>query len=376
MPKSRLFAVVVAALSVACVAHARAADLPRKAPPLAAPAWTWDGIYLGAHAGYAWTRDPSQSPVFTGQSTPIVGDINARGAIGGFQFGANWQRDRWVSGLELDISATAARASSSAAGFGPFPGAGIGTGSLTLSDRIDMLSSGRVRFGYLWRPDLLLYGTGGLAWTRDNPSGTQVSTIAGATTTTSITLPSSRFGWVAGAGAEMRLAHTNWLARLEYLHYDFGDAANSTSTTITGGAAFPSVSSAGPLTVDLVRAGLSYKFGGRGSASGSARDSGPYAWVPPAGAILPSASAWTWTGFYMGAHAGYGWTRDRIDRFFGSGGIDGVNGQGGLGGVQAGANWQSGRLVGGLEIDVSATDIHGQSGGAGTFVHPVREPDH
>ena len=365
MPRPLLFAVGVVALSAAGGTAVTAADMPRKAPPAAAPVWTWDGVYLGAHAGYAWTHDPVQNPLFAGQSTPSVGDINAQGAVAGFQFGANWQRDRWLGGLELDISATTARASSSAAGAGPIPGVGAGTGSLTLGDQVDMLSSGRVRFGYLPRPDLLLYATGGLAWTRVDESSNQVQTVAAGTTTTTLTFPSWQFGWVAGAGAEMRLANTDWLARLEYLHYDFGDAANSTQTTILNGAAFTSVSSSGPVTIDLVRAGLSYKFGGGGSAAGWA-GAGPYAWAPPAEASLP----WTWSGFYVGAHAGYGWTRDRIDEFFGDGIMHGINGQGGLGGVQAGADWQSGRLVGGLEIDVTATDIHGQNSGAGTTTVP------
>ena len=43
----------------------------------------------------------------------------------------------------------------------------------------------------------------------------------------SVSSPNWRFGWVAGIGGEMRLFNSNWLARLEYLHYDFGRSDTS-----------------------------------------------------------------------------------------------------------------------------------------------------
>ena len=49
----------------------------------------------------------------------------------------------------------------------------------------------------------------------------------------------------------------------------------------------------------------------------------------------------TWTGFYAGVNAGYGWA---------SGGLDGF-----VGGGQLGYNWQSGALVFGLEGDFQGT---------------------
>ena len=74
-------------------------------------------------------------------------------------------------------------------------------------------------------------------------------------------MPSWRFGWAAGAGGQARLWNTNWLARLEYLHYDFGNSGGVTSTFTLG----PSVGlfasqRSGHLTADIVRAGVDYKF--------------------------------------------------------------------------------------------------------------------
>src|SRR5262249_13403260 len=118
--------------------------------------------------------------------------------------------------------------------------------------------------------------------------------------------PSWRFGWVAGAGAETRLGNTNWLARLEYLHYDFGMPGEQTAVTTRAGATTVVAQVNGEMTVDFVCAGLSYKFGGV-PPQWLASDRGPiYAKAPRA--VRP----WTWSGFYLGAHAGHGWGHDPV----------------------------------------------------------------
>jgi opacity protein-like surface antigen len=88
-------------------------------------------------------------------------------------------------------------------------------------------------------------------------------------------------------------------------------------------------------------------------------------------AAIAASPAYSWTGFYFGGHAGYGWgsvdgdTRRTVvipppaaPNFF----VNtpnpvpfifdrGLNPQGGLGGLQAGYNFQSGRTVYGVEAD-------------------------
>ncbi|WP_371346909.1 outer membrane protein [Ancylobacter sp. IITR112] len=68
----------------------------------------------------------------------------------------------------------------------------------------------------------------------------------------------------------------------------------------------------------------------------------------PASAAYVPAPVFTWTGFYLGANAGYGWgTADA------SPDVDGF-----LGGLQAGYNWQSGGpLVLGVEADIQYADV-------------------
>jgi opacity protein-like surface antigen len=255
--------------------------------------WNWSGFYLGGHVGYGWGRDPL-SRSFGGGI--ILTDIDSNGFVGGFQAGGNWQSGAWVGGLELDLSGTDIKGSRS--------GSAV-TRTVTRTDKFDLLGSARARLGYLMWPNVLLYGTGGLAWTRFVRTTEDIDVGADPNAFLSSD-PSWRFGWVAGLGVETRLWDSNWLARVEYLHYDFLDSGSSFST-----GSVPSTS--GHLTADVVRAGLSYKFDWWGAAAAPAKIAMPVKARPAVQA------AWDWTGFYLGGHAGYGWGRDpRTDAVFGT----------------------------------------------------------
>src|SRR5690348_5849839 len=65
---------------------------------------------------------------------------------------------------------------------------------------------------------------------------------------------------------------------------------------------------------------------------------------------LNPAPAFSWTGFYIGPHIGYGWSR-----FSGDG--DSRTGKGWLGGVQGGYNYQIGQFVLGIEGEYSWADV-------------------
>jgi len=133
----------------------------------------------------------------------------------------------------------------------------------TESDDVKYLGTARARLGGVpfanW--DVLLYGTAGLAWERVNRIDSTLLVVPGTTQFATTTSPRDHFGWVAGAGAEFRLGATNWIGRIEYLHYDFGTVEDTTAvstTPATPGGTF--ADSAGRQTIDVVRGGLSYKF--------------------------------------------------------------------------------------------------------------------
>jgi outer membrane immunogenic protein len=87
---------------------------------------------------------------------------------------------------------------------------------------------------------------------------------------------------------------------------------------------------------------------------------GRIATIEPA-PVPADVSPFTWTGLYVGAHAGYGWSD--IDWQDATGFSGGHRGEGWLAGGQVGYNLQAGRLVYGIEADVSAGFIEGGEGG-------------
>lgn len=70
-----------------------------------------------------------------------------------------------------------------------------------------------------------------------------------------------------------------------------------------------------------------------------------------------AAPAFTWTGFYVGAHGGYAWGESTGYAFF-PGSLK-ADTDGGFGGLQVGYNQQLGNVVLGLEADASYGDISG-----------------
>jgi outer membrane immunogenic protein len=96
--------------------------------------------------------------------------------------------------------------------------------------------------------------------------------------------------------------------------------------------------------------------------------------APPA-PVFSAVPVFTWTGFYVGVNAGYGW-QDNNDGsvFVPAGTIPGTgagtivygddNGDGFVGGGQIGYNYQIGSFVVGLEADLQWADLGGSDGTA------------
>ena len=96
-------------------------------------------------------------------------------------------------------------------------------GQATYGEAVIYYGTARARVGYAFN-HFLLYGTGGLAWTYDQVTRTQVagSPVGGfATPGTVDTALMWRLGWAAGAGVEIPIAG-NWTAKAEYLWTGFG----------------------------------------------------------------------------------------------------------------------------------------------------------
>lgn len=78
--------------------------------------------------------------------------------------------------------------------------------------------------------------------------------------------------------------------------------------------------------------------------------------APAYKAPVVAAPVFSWTGFYLGVNAGYGWADAAIDAGFGTVTVD-SNLNGFVGGGQIGYNWQIGNFVLGIEGDIQGTTI-------------------
>jgi outer membrane immunogenic protein len=86
---------------------------------------------------------------------------------------------------------------------------------------------------------------------------------------------------------------------------------------------------------------------------------------------LVASAPWSWTGFYVGAHAGYGWNDAKVSVVPGAtwgvaggqwlidNGSPALQTSAALGGLQAGYNFQTANWVWGVEADFSFTGIRG-----------------
>jgi outer membrane immunogenic protein len=97
--------VLVAGITAAvfCGAPVFAADMPVKAPPMAAPVFNWSGWYAGINGGYAWSDNGDITYRDPGGTGATIKGFDSNGGFGGGQLGFNVQSGQLVWGLETDI---------------------------------------------------------------------------------------------------------------------------------------------------------------------------------------------------------------------------------------------------------------------------------
>jgi len=258
--------------------NADAADLrmPVKAPPpVAAAVSTWTGFYIGVNGGYSWGRSrntgafvtsPGGVAIVGGAGTALGNGFDLNGGLAGGQIGYNWQMSNWLIGLEGDGQWASERGSSTFLCAAPvlggclpgltfIPPGATGT-SGTITQKIDAFGTFRGRLGWLVTPEVLLYGTGGLAVGDVRTNLTLAGfTAAGAPVAVAASGSTTRLGWTAGAGIEAMFAR-NWSAKIEYLYMDLG-SFNSTVALVPPGIAL-NVNS--KVTDNILRAGINYHF--------------------------------------------------------------------------------------------------------------------
>jgi outer membrane immunogenic protein len=256
-----------AAFAALIAAPAAAADLATQAPPAyKAPPVPyvsgWTGCYLGANAGGGWgnstgTRDAinvNNATITAGIGVPTSMGTSSSGAVGGGQLGCNYQTGLFVAGLETDLQASGIHGSStinspSINGADPT----VGTGS----EQLNWFGTLRGRLGVTPTNNLLLYGTGGLAYGGVNDRATLLFIPSGDGNYGGVT-SQTRTGWTAGAGAEYAFTR-NWSVKAEYLFLDLGSTGVVMTDPTRPGQ---SIDYRFAHHDNIVRLGLNYKFDG------------------------------------------------------------------------------------------------------------------
>ena len=232
-----------------------------KAPP---PVFSWTGFYGGVNVGYGFGAKQNESGHqiwYANLNSPNDQGLspggpawdtssNLTGVLGGVQLGYNFQANPWwVFGFVGDIQGSGLRSSLSASNatsalFYPQPVGGWPAwpvvGTAQTSQSVNWFGTIRGRVGVTpFSPNVLLYGTGGLAYGSVRQSITYTALypavpawgFLGASASGNSSSDNVKVGWVLGGGLEWSpVGSRNWSFGLEYLYVDLG----STTMAING----------------------------------------------------------------------------------------------------------------------------------------------
>jgi outer membrane immunogenic protein len=233
-----------AALTALFGGFANAADMgvrPAYAPP-PPPVYSWTGLYWGVNIGYSWGQSKYDATLIGVGTLSRSEDID--GVIGGGQSGYNYQFGAWVWGFETDIQASGQKGGSTFTG--PLA-------TVTTDHKLEWVGTSRSRLGFLWTPNVLVYGTAGLAYGEVKDSAT--ITVAGVGSATA-SFKDWKAGYAVGGGVEGAFGG-GWSAKLEYLYVDLGDTERTFATPALGTI----ITDTRRTTDNIVRVGLNYKWG-------------------------------------------------------------------------------------------------------------------
>jgi outer membrane immunogenic protein len=276
----------------------------------------WSGIYGGLIGGYS-RGFASQEGVGVDFSS---GNYTMSGTLVGANAGFNYQFGQWVIGIDSEISFAHISGSR-----GPY-----------FSSNMSTIFTERARIGYSVGNFLSYIGLG--------PSYGRLSSSETFPGAPQIASNQTRSGWSFAAGADYMIL-PNVLARAEYTYICFGaDIVNNTDNI--------------KLMGHYARLGLAYKMDVPGLKREEALSED-----------TPVRRDYNWTGVYLGPSIGGSAVAQQtslavnnvpIGTITGlsAGGIVGFGLQGTIG-AQAGANWQIGQFVFGVESDFHLSELTG-----------------
>ena len=247
---------------------------------------TWAGVYTGINAGGSWSNSGGSTAVTCGTgldvyicnntdtnpATTLLSSLTRSNSGGQFtgsaHAGVNWQSGAFVYGVEgelgyLNIGKRQTGTGTYVSGGGGGAGLGGDTFWVNTSASSDFLLTFRGRLGYAVSPNLLAYGTGGLAVGRTTVSSNYQDTHTHSDPLGGngvVTDSRFRLGWTVGAGLEYAYAR-NWTVRAEYMYVDLGtSSANMVINSSPHAPEYTPFATSYDMNAHILRAGLSYRF--------------------------------------------------------------------------------------------------------------------
>jgi len=240
-------------------------EAPAVTDPILPVGWPerprWTGFYVGGSVGAGRQSNSTiidgYGPTNSIRTSIGAGNVPSRlspdgnGAVGGAQFGFNYQIGAVVIGAETDLSAT--RLGGDDIYSVNLYGVRVTTRS---ENRLSMLGTVRGRAGIAFG-NLLIYGTGGYAYGRVEQRGTIVPDPANNPTALG-SRSEIASGWALGGGVEYAIT-PGMSVRLDYTRYDLG-RRQLTLGEITGLAPGEYATMRTRTSGDILKAGFNFGF--------------------------------------------------------------------------------------------------------------------
>jgi opacity protein-like surface antigen len=339
------------------------ADLRHSIPEYRAPAalYDWTGFHIGALVSET-SFNTSGSTINGATGTPVSSGVPTPSDWhGGIQVGYDYMTpSRVVIGMSADVSSGSRKAVTTT----------DAVGSSVYQTNVFDSETVLARLGYAV-DNILLYGTGGLAWSNNQYIRTQLTgTLNLATPGTEEAINKYLSGWTAGGGIAVAVEQ-NWNVFAEYRHTSYGSSTNALP--------FSGVVTTAKTEVNEVDFGVNYKFNwgappsGRFALATNLERPAPL-YKAPVYKAPPISQTNNWTGVYIGGDAGYAWVRSSgtlasaagvpLDHYE-------FSAAGTMAGAFIGANYQFDRFVLGVEGDWQGANLIGNSQASSSILMPV-----
>jgi outer membrane immunogenic protein len=245
----------------------------------------WTGFYVGADLGANLLAPGSSRGTMAhtgrnnlGGATAVAGptttwftnDHAPGNLLGGLSIGYDQRiTAQIVAGLVADLNFAQISNTGSAGSVVPV---GVNatvahTVTVAVTQKTDWFATLRGRVGITpFTPNLLLYGTGGLAFGRtDNSVSVRDTYAIPAVIVGNTSERRNKAGWTAGAGAEYAFA-SKWAIKAEWLYVDLGRSTVNgvNNVELVGPVPFPIFTTSQAVRNDfhVIRVGVNYRLGG------------------------------------------------------------------------------------------------------------------